>query len=161
MTEQTRIGKLTVAHIQALLEFVPILVHAKPELAVDLTSHPDKAGQLFKPGLAWGDQYDLSLEDQLASFMKIAGLTDYVNAANKSSDPMSEMMKLDKHPDYQEWNGGADKLYAYHKLLGALYALIGTFECLILYGYYINEFVAIASEQNNDAALFIDPAINC
>lgn len=66
---------------------------------------------------------------------------------------MDEMMKLDKHPDYQEWNGGPEKLFEYHKFLGVLYALIGAFECLVLYGYYINELVAISSEQNNDVAL--------
>lgn len=163
MTEQAQIGKLTIEHLQHLIQFVPVIEQIKPDLAEVLISHPDKAVQFWKPGLAWGDNYDLSITEQIAYFLIIAGLADYVIAANKSPDPMDEMMKLDKHPDYQEWNGGPEKLFEYHKFLGVLYALIGAFECLVLYGYYINELVAISSEQNNDVALLnairIDPVV--
>ncbi|CAG9932408.1 hypothetical protein [Candidatus Nitrotoga arctica] len=163
MTEQTRIGKLTIHHIQHLIQFVPILEQIKPDLAEKLILHPDNAVEFWKPGLAWGDYYDLSITQHIACFLMIAGLADYVIAAAQSSDPTSEMMKLDDHPDYQEWNGGAEKLFEYHKLLGALYALVGSLECLVLYGYYINEYIAISAEQNDDTALFnairIDPVV--
>jgi hypothetical protein len=163
MEDQKRFGKLTIDHIQQLIQFVPLLEQAKPELTTLMAAKPDKAAQFLKTGVAWGNAYDYSIEEQLAVFLTVTGLADYVVQATKSPDPMAELLKLDDHPDYQEWNGGVGKVFEPHDLLGALYALLGTLECLMLYGHYLNELVAIAYEQDNDEALFnairVDPVV--
>ena len=93
----------------------------------------------------------------------VAGLSDYVAQAAKSANPLAELAKLDDHPDYQEWSGGFARQYRFHRLLGALYALMGTLECLMLYGHYINELLVLADEQGRDDALFnavrVDPVV--
>lgn len=160
---ERRFGKLSVERVRELIQFVPLLEQAKPDLAALMAVKPEKAAQFFKPGIAWGEAYDYSIEEQLTVFLVVAGLTDFVVQAAKSPDPIAELIKLDDHPDYQEWNGGTGNLFEPHDLLGALYALMGTLECLILYGYYINELLAIAHEQSNDKALFdairVDPVV--
>ncbi|MEM4988795.1 hypothetical protein V8G57_15485 [Collimonas sp. H4R21] len=159
--EVKRFGKLSIDQIRQLIQFVPFLEQARPELAALMAAKPEKAAQFFKPGVAWGNAYDYPIEEQLALFLAVAGLTDFVVQAAKAPDPMAELAKLDDHPEYQEWAGGAGKQFEIHDLLGALYGLFGTFECLMLYGYYLNELLAIANSQGNDEALFnairVDP----
>lgn len=126
-----------------------------------IAEKPEKFHVFFKSGLAWGKAYDYSIEEQIAVFLMIAGLSDYVIQAAKSPDPMAEMAKLDDHPDYQDWTGGTGGKFELHHFLGALFALLGTLECLMLYGHYLNELLAIANEQKDDEALFnairVDP----
>jgi hypothetical protein len=163
MEEAKRFGKLSIDHLRQLIAFVPILEQARPEFAQLIAEKPDKGAQLLKPGMAWGVVYDHTLVEQLACFLAVAGLTDYVVEASKSADPYAELLKLDDHPDYQEWDGGLGKQFEFHQLLGSLYALIGSFECLVLYGYYINDLLALVREQKDDDALFkairIDPGV--
>lgn len=163
MEAEKHFGRLTVEHIRQLIELVPFLEQARPELTALMAAKPEKAAQFFKPGIAWGNTYDYSISEQLAIFLVVAGLTDFVVQAAKSPDPMAELVKLDAHPDYQEWNGGVGKQFEIHDFLGALYALLGTLECLMLYGYYLNELLAISFEQGRDEALFdairIDPVV--
>jgi hypothetical protein len=163
MDEAKRFGKISIDHLRQLIAFVPILEQTRPELAALMAEKPDKAAQLLKQGVAWGMVYDDSLLEQLACFLVVAGLTDYVVDASKSADPIGEMLKLDDHPDYQEWDGGIGKQFEIHQLLGSLYGLIGSFECLVLYGYYINDLLALVREQDDDEALFkairVDPGV--
>lgn len=159
--EKRRFGKLTVEHLRQLIQTVPFLEQAKPALASLINAKPEKVDEFFKPGIAWGNTYDYSIKEQLAVFLAVAGLTDFFLQASKSSDPIAELAKLDDHPDYQEWNGGAGNQFELHHLLGALYALMGTLECLMLYGYYLNELLSMAYELDDDEALFnairVDP----
>jgi len=161
MESNKRFGKLRVEHLLQLIQLLPLLEQARPELASLVAEKPQKAAQFFKVGLAWGNAYDVPIEKQLQAFLLVAGLSDFFAQAGNSADPYSELAKLDAHPDFQEWNGGFEKRFERHHLMGALYALLGTLEALMLYGYYLNELLAMAREQDDDEALFkairVDP----
>ncbi|MNR84341.1 hypothetical protein D3C72_151390 [compost metagenome] len=156
-------GKLSVEHIQQILALLPFLEQARPELAELINEKPERATKFLKPDIAWSVLYEMPIELHLACFSEVAGLNDFLINAASSSDPHGEMMKLDTHPDYQEWEGGTDKKYEIHHLLGVLYSLLGTIESLMLYGFYINELLAQVAENNDDDALFkairVDPIV--
>lgn len=160
---QKQFGQLTVEHLQQILSLLPILDQARPELAELMNSKPEQAAKILQPDLAWGALYEMPIAFHLAAFSEVAGLSTFLIDAAASSDPHAEMMKLDDHPDYQEWDGGTDKKYEIQHLCGVLYSLIGTIEALMLYGFYINELLAMVVENGDDEALFkairVDPIV--
>ena len=92
--------------IIATLSQLPALEKARDELSVVLATRSEQAVQLLLPGLAWADLHELPIAHQMAIFFEVAGLTDYMRLANAAADPFAELLKLDAHPDYQEWKGG-------------------------------------------------------
>lgn len=158
-----RFGKLSIQQIQQIMSLFPILEQARPELAEIINAKPERQSEFLKPDLAWGALYEIPINNQLAAFSEVAGFNDFLSNAASSPDPHAELLKLDDHPDYQEWNGGTDQKYKIHHLLGVLYSLAGTIESLLLYGFYINELLAQVIENNDDEALFkairVDPIV--
>ena len=152
MQNKKEFGKITVEHLQQILALLPFLDQARPELAQLILEKPEKASKLFKNGLSWCQFYELPFASHLRVFSEIAGLNEFINSAVASVDPYSEMMKLDGDPDYQNWNGGTNQKYEIHHLLGVLYSLMGTLDSLMLYGFYINELLEKATEQDDDGA---------
>ncbi|NMM28956.1 MAG: hypothetical protein HHJ12_17130 [Glaciimonas sp.] len=161
MLEKDLFEKLNVDHVRQLMAYLPLLEQARPELAKLMAAKPEKTAKFFESGLAWGGLYDLTIVEHLTVFSDIAGLNDFLVHAAASPDPHGEMMKLDDHPDFQEWNGGTDGQYEIQHLLGVLYSLIGTLDSLMLYGFYLNELLAKARDNSDDEALFnairVDP----
>lgn len=160
---KTKFGRLTVSHIEQILLLLPFLEQARPDLAELIRAKPEKTAELLKLGVAWGGLYEMPINKQLAIFSEVAGLNAFLLNAAASPDPHAEMMKLDSHPDYQEWEGGTDRKYEIHHLLGVLYSLLGTIESLMLYGFYINELLAQVVESDDDDPLFkairVDPIV--
>lgn len=163
MIKHLHFGKLSVEHIQQILTLLPILEQAPPELADLINEKPERATEFLKRDIAWGELYEMPITQQIVRFSEVAGLNDFLINAAVSSDPHAELMKLDAHPDYQDWEGGTDNKYEIHHLLGVLYSLLGTIESLMLYGFYINELLAQVVENDDDGPLFkairVDPIV--
>ena len=102
---------LSAAQMSEVLGLLPFLEKARGELSNLLIGGTEKAEQFLKPGLAWADLHELLLAKQMAIYVEITGLTEYMASVNTAEDPFSELSKLDTHPDYQDWNGGTDQKY--------------------------------------------------
>jgi len=85
-----------------------------------------------------------------------------IEAAN-SDDPAILLSNLVDHDDGEAWNGGGNGEFEKHHLLGRLLGVAATFDCLMLYGCYINEFLVLAKDNGDDEALFkairVDPVV--
>ncbi|MDB5852861.1 MAG: hypothetical protein JWR22_902 [Herminiimonas sp.] len=145
-----------------LIQMLPILDDARPVLAAQMRSS-ESAAEFLKPGLAWGGFYDMTITEHLACFCMVAGLLEPLVLAAATNDPVAELFKPDAGPDCQEWNGGTEGQFGWHDLLGALYSLLGSVESVVLYGYYLNELLAMSFEDGDDEALFnairVDPMV--
>ena len=154
---------LLVEQLESTLSLLPMLEKARAELSIQLNESTEKAKPFLMPGLAWADLHEHPIAVQMAIYFEVTGLTEYMASVSKAEDPFSELMKLDAHPDYQDWNGGTDQKYGPQHLLGVLLALLGSIESLVLYGYYISELLVQFREGGNDDALFkairVDPTI--
>lgn len=142
------------------MQLLPALHETRSELA-ELLQSPQKKQRFLQPGLAWGAMYDLPIEEHIACFFVIAGLLTPLTEAAKSENPIAKLYELDDHPDYQEWSGGEGGYFKPQQLLGTLCSLLGTLDSVVLYGFYLNELIAMSFNEGNDDALLkairVDP----
>jgi len=158
---QKEFGKLTLDQLRMLIALLPELDRLHSEMPAVFAEKQEKLDTVLTPGFFWSQFYELPIEEHMEALTVIAGLAPNLKAAVVSDDP--QQFLIDNLKDgIQDWQGGFEGRFEKKHLYSVAYSTKYTLDCLVVYGFYINEFIAQV-RQGNDAALFkairIDPTV--
>lgn len=163
MVSERNYGKLTPADIKSLFLLLPQLENERQELQAAIAQKPEKfAAEFLSTGFAWAHLYEVPFLQFLNSFFAVAGLDKAVADVTTSENPVEALFGLTDATEDMEWSGGAEGKYTPGDLLGYLHAVVANFDCLLIYGSYLNDLVAEAKKGDFEAlykAIRIDPSV--
>lgn len=154
-------GKLTLDQIRQLIAILPELGQLHAEMPAVFAEKQEKLDSVLTPGFSWSHYYEMPIEEHMATLIVILGLVPNLKAAVASEDPQQFFLD-DLNDGIQDWQGGLDGQFEKKHLLGVAYSTKNTLDCLMVYGFYINEFIAQLREGDDDAlfkAIRIDPTV--
>ena len=154
-------GKLTLDQLRMLIAFLPELDRLHSEMPAVFAEKQEKLNSVLTPRFSWSHFYELPIEEHMAKFAEIANLAQNIVAAAASDDPQQFLID-DLKDGIQVWQGGSDGQFELKHLLGVVYSIKNTLDCLMVYGFYINEFIAQLREGDDNAlfkAIRIDPTV--
>ena len=164
MTIKKQYGKLTTYDLRVLLSFIPLLEKEKSEFDQKLAG---KSSEIFtenSPKVYWCNYYEKPFLIHLSEVVTLLGLEDDVHVIAKSDNQVSQMGKFinDMAFDKDEPLTPEEKTQVIPIVLALNHSLIFSLNSLMVYGYYLNELIAIAREgepSKRDKALFGLPLI--
>ncbi|MES2237268.1 MAG: hypothetical protein V4500_05895 [Pseudomonadota bacterium] len=166
MPIEKEFGKLSANQIRQLLQWLPTLDSLRSELRSSVQGRPDKFERMAPSGITWANLYERKIEEHLAELVIAVGADQFVIEASQADDPTQVLLdSINVDDDDDGLPDLSDDPLAMHRIFGLLYALLNSFECLMVYGYYINELVAMARNGGleGDKALLnavrIDPTV--
>jgi len=165
MPIEKEFGKLSADQIRQLLQWLPILDSMRPEMRSSIQGRPDKFEQMAPDGITWANLYERKIEEHLVELVIAVGAGQFVIEASQADDPAQVLLDSISVDDDDGLPDLSDDPLAMHRIFGLLYALLNSFESLMVYGYYINELVAMARNGGleGDKALLnavrIDPTV--
>lgn len=162
-------GKLTADQLLMALQWQPALEAVEGDIRETLLQHPQRVAELAPKGFRWSGVYELPIEEHLARLVILMGQDKFVVAAGNSDDPAETVLDSLESPEFGEdanlnltMVGDA---HSFTYFLGLLWALMRSFECVAIYGSYINELVALAKSDHLERdrfllrAIRIDPSV--
>ncbi|MFH2211586.1 MAG: hypothetical protein ABIJ01_08115 [Pseudomonadota bacterium] len=154
-------GKLTLDQLRQLIAFLPELDLLHAEMPQIFAEKQEKLNSILTPGFSWSHFYELPIEEHMGALAIIAGIAMNLKAAVASDDPQQFLIN-DLKDGLQDWQGGDNGKFELKHLLSAVYSTKNTLDCLMVYGFYINEFISQLRE-GDDSALFkairMDPTV--
>jgi len=162
MSEQ--FGKLTADQLRQIISILPGLATLRAELETELVQHPDRLARLAPDTLNWAWAYELPFTEHLARLVFVMGGGPQLVAAAASDDPHQVLLdSVDEEPP--EWTGGPGGQYKLQDVFVLLQGAINSFDCLMIYGAYLNDYIALArngGKEGEDAlfkAIRVDPTV--
>jgi hypothetical protein len=165
MPIEKEFGKLSADQIRQLLQWLPILDSMRPEMRSSIQGRPDEFEQMAPDGITWANLYERKIEEHLVELVIAVGAGQFVIEASQADDPAQVLLDSISVDDDDGLPDLSDDPLAMHRIFGLLYALLNSFDSLMVYGYYINELVAMARNGGleGDKALLnavrIDPTV--
>lgn len=162
-------GKITADQLLMVLRWQPDLDSVASEIQKIFNEHPNRIAELAPRGFRWSGAYELPIEEHLARLIILTGQDKFMVGVGKSSDPVEAIRSELERPEFgddAELNTamvGGPHSFVY--FLGLLWALMRSFECVAIYGSYINELVALGRSGHPDRdrallrAIRIDPSV--
>lgn len=154
-------GKLTLDQLRLLIALLPELDRLHSEMPAVFAEKQEKFNSVLTPGFSWSHFYELPIQEHLGTIAIIAGLAPNLAEAVATDDPQQFLIN-DLKDGLQDWQGGHDGLFELKHLLGVVYSTKNTLDCLMVYGYYINELIAQVRGGDSSAlfkAIRIDPTV--
>lgn len=161
---KNELGKLTPDQIRQLLEWLPRLDPIRADISARVKRQPERFEFIAPDGLCWADAYEHPIEEILAGYLIALGRGQFVIDVSKSPDSTQALLDSSAN-DEDDVPDISDDPEAMRKIFGSLCSILNSFESLMVYGYYLNELVAIARERGPDSdkallnAVRIDPTV--
>lgn len=163
MSAEKEYGKFAPEDFKALFSLLPQLDQARHELQEKMAQEPEAFAEKFlTSGFIWSHLYEVPFLKLLGGFLVVAGVDQVVADASKQETPIKALLELPGVIEDMEWSGGAGGKFTPGDLLGYLHAMTGNLDCLLIYGYYLNELIGRAKEGDLDSllnAIRIDPSV--
>lgn len=147
-------GNLTLQHLRELVQLVPLIDKHGCELRELISVKREKFRELTGGGIQWSGLYEKPFRDLLEHFLTVAGVGSLIMDVLGAQDSVQRLIdSAADDADPGEWSGGASGQFQFSDLLAAYLAVQFNLQSLMLYGRYLNDFVAQARD-GDDPALF-------
>ncbi|ODS89581.1 MAG: hypothetical protein ABS45_16665 [Comamonas sp. SCN 65-56] len=155
--------KPTTEEIKAFFLLLPLLDRERREFQLEIAEKPESfVAKFLTSGFQWAHLYEVPFEQLLKVFLAIAGVDRLVAEASKEDAPYKALLDLPQEIGDMEWSGGTGGKFTYGDLLGYMHAVIGSLDCLLIYGCYLHDLIAEARQgdlQSLLKAIRIDPSV--
>jgi hypothetical protein len=138
-------GKFTADQLRELITWLPAMDTLMSELETTLAANSERFDELAPGGVRWADAYEMPLAEMVAEAAIALRQSSFFVEAAQTEDP--EQTVLDALPAKRsEPFDVPDGENQFADIFAWVCAIRKSFECLMLYGRYINDLVAIGKD---------------
>ena len=162
-------GRFSPTQLLELIVWLPKLSQLEAELQQTFFAESARVKELAPRGFRWSGVYELPIADHLARLVVLMGKAEFVCMAAQAADSTQVLLDGLQTPDTDDANGLCSEIvgeaHSFSFFISLLWAVLRSFECVAIYGEYINDLVARAREGGADAdkcllkAVRIDPTV--
>lgn len=162
-------GEISSSQLLELIVWLPQLSRLEEDLQQTFAAEPDRVKEFAPRGFRWSSVYELPIADHLARLVVLMGKTEFVRMAAQAPDPTQVVLDDLGTKDGDDTDGLYSEMvgeaHSFAFFIGLLWAVIRSFECVAIYGEYINDLIARARDGGVDAdksllkAIRIDPTV--
>ena len=150
-------GGISLSTLKKLRSILPKLRKLPDQTLRLAQSKREKMEALLPPDFTWAELYELSTKEMKILSMAIFGLLEPLAKAAHEGLNLNEFIvneairSMESDEDEGDYTGGHKGMFSVPDMLAVNYANMGMMQGLFYYGHYMNDLVAMAKNNNDDA----------